>query len=311
MTKSPLHFETWLHYHHTVLGVHRFYIRVEDTRCLVTLLQKPPWNELVVATFASGAERDYFEQMDRQNLHIASVIPIARDAGCTHILHIDDDELVYCSAGSDALKDHLRLVPPHKPDLHMQNLEALMPSVHGDDVFRQVRAYRHFPTKYCSYTNGKSFARLDAPGLRSHGPHHFRCATGVAAANSAITHHIPPYLGCVLHFESCTYGRWRSKFMDLARRHGDVAEVFAKVPFRFYRESFDACLRILREESRRPLDTAVLQSAEHAALDLWCEWKLEPPGLPLVDLSAGPVVLPCGVTILDAFEFEKGGKFCK
>ena len=76
----------------------------------------------------------------------------------------------------------------------MLNVEALYPSEESVDPFAEARAFRHFPTKYCSYTNGKSFGRLDADDLRSHGPHHFQCALGAGGAKSAgLADRCPPH----------------------------------------------------------------------------------------------------------------------
>ena len=89
MTKRPLNMATWLHYHHTRVGIRRFFIKVEDTPELKTLFAMPPWDRLVIATFSDGTHRDYFKQMDRQTAHVAASLPLARAIGLTHLLHID------------------------------------------------------------------------------------------------------------------------------------------------------------------------------------------------------------------------------
>jgi hypothetical protein len=306
MVKSPANFETWLSHHHQTLGVQRFYIRVEDTPALEPLLSSPPWNTLVEATFSSANERDYFEQMDRQSAHIARAIPAARAAGFTHLLHIDDDELIHCAAGAPALMRELASADPSRPDLHLHNVEALLPSPNCANPFTQARAFRHHPTKYCSYTNGKSFGRLSAAGLRSHGPHHFRSAGGAGGAQANVTHTIPAGVAVVLHFESATYAKWRTKYIDLARRHGATPDVFSRVPFRFYRESFDGALALLRAEAAVAHGALGAEraraSAEEDAFNIWCRWKLEPHGLPVTPpLGQPPIVLTSGVTLLSPF----------
>ena len=47
---------------------------------------------------------------------------------------------------------------------------------------------------------------------------------------------IPPHIACVLHYESGTFAKWRQKYVDLARRHGNSAEVFQKVTLALTRE---------------------------------------------------------------------------
>ena len=79
MTKNPIAFGTWLAYHHDHCGVCKFYVRVEDTPDLMTLLNTAPWDDLVEVDYASG-RRDYFVQMDRQNAHIERVLPRAPQA---------------------------------------------------------------------------------------------------------------------------------------------------------------------------------------------------------------------------------------
>ena len=80
---------------------------MEDTPELEALLAEPPWCTFVEATFTSGTHRDYFAQMDRQSAHMVATVPRAREAGLTHLLHVDDDELVYCSAGVHVLRAEL------------------------------------------------------------------------------------------------------------------------------------------------------------------------------------------------------------
>ena len=205
--------------------------------------------------------------MDRQSAWLQEVIPRARAAGVTHLLHVDDDELVYCAMGVGVLYAELAAAPPDRPDLHMSNVEALLPREDCANHFLEARAFQHCPTRYCSYTNGKSFARLDAAGLRSHGPHHFRSAAGAGGKVSPVTHAIPACVACVLHYESATFAKWRQKYVELARAHGDDAAVCSKVPFKFYRESLQAGLALLRAEESG--DSAALRSAEDAATHLW------------------------------------------
>ena len=95
--------------------------------------------------------------------------------------------------------------------MHLCNIEALLPSTATASPFREVTAFRHFPTRYVSYTNGKSIGRLDEPSLRAHGPHHFRSDRATAGWGSSITFPVPPDVACVLHYESATYQKWHQK----------------------------------------------------------------------------------------------------
>ena len=85
MTKQPSELPTWLHYHHQRLGVCRFFIHVEDTPQLATLFATPPWDRLVVASYAEQTQRDYFAQMDRQSSAVAK--SIATFAAATSLIN--------------------------------------------------------------------------------------------------------------------------------------------------------------------------------------------------------------------------------
>ena len=94
MTKRPSCLPTWLHYHHAVIGVRRFYVRVEDTPELELLLRSPPWDSLVEASFhAKTPTRDNTRLGARQASHMQASIHAGRNDGLTHLLHIDDDEV--------------------------------------------------------------------------------------------------------------------------------------------------------------------------------------------------------------------------
>ena len=207
MTKRPLELSTWLEYHHKGLGIRHFYIQVEDTPQLASLLCAPPWDSLVVPRFVNGTSRDYFGQMQRQAAHITAVLPRARADGVTHLLHIDDDELLYCPSGVAALLADLAAAPASRPDVHLCNLEALLPGDACASPFKEATVFSHYPTRYLSYTNGKSIGCLDEQSLRPQGPHHFRTERDKGGRGSPITYPLGPETACVLHYESGTYAQ--------------------------------------------------------------------------------------------------------
>jgi len=297
MTKKPFDLPTWLEYHHEKVGVRRFYIKVEDTPELAVLFATPPWDTLVVPVFDDHTQRDYFAQMDRQASHIAAMLPRARADGLTHLLHIDDDELLYCAHGTHVLYEELAAAPSSRPDCHLCNIEALLPHDACASPFREATVFRHFPTRYVSYTNGKSIGRLEEPTLRAHGPHHFRNDSAAGGSQSTITFPIGPEIACVLHYESATYAKWHQKYLELAARHGADPDVYARVPFAFYRASMVAASAILA--ARAAQDLAAEAEAVAAAHKLWCEHKLAPAGLPAP--VARPRVLSNGLSILNPF----------
>ena len=238
MTKGPLGFRTWLHYYHTVLGVHRIYLRVEDTPGLRELLAEAPWDSLVQASFHSGKQlvRDNgFAQTERQDAHVRASIPSAERDGCTHLLHCDDDELLYCPSGVQAFHRELidRGEGPRKHgalSFHALTIEATYPRVLRDasaDPFREAYAFRHQPREYSSYggtsgSTGKAVAVLNTRrSVAPDGPHHFGppgLARPASVGNLEHTRILPPRLAVLLHFESACIERWKAKFADSANR---------------------------------------------------------------------------------------------
>lgn len=99
-TKQPHNLVTWLRYHREQVGIKRVFLRVEDTPELESLLSNAPWDEFVEPVFASQTHADYILQVDRQVQQVNEAIARARAQGFTHLLHIDDDELLFCGCGA-------------------------------------------------------------------------------------------------------------------------------------------------------------------------------------------------------------------
>lgn len=272
MTRSPHRLDTWLTYHHTVLGVELFYLRVENTPELRPLLSAAPWRDCVVAVFSNDGDTsyDYYAQMDRQNAHVNAAIELARRAGMTHLAHIDDDELIYCAAGIDAFRRVLRHGEPGV--VLLRNIEAIFPHHECADYFRECTAFRCCPGAFCAYANGKSIASLRNAGLEANGPHTFRIAGGEGKKDSSA---IEPHHACILHYESGTFSRWLHKYIHLAMRHKGQSH---NIPFPFYKESMEAAdaVRIAEaDELATPsaTATAIVGQKRSEALRVWKRWK--------------------------------------
>lgn len=123
MMRRPRHLTTWLRHYFDTLWIARLFVLVDDTPQLAEVFSAPPWSTLVDASYVQGEQRHYHRLGLRQEEFVRDVIPRARAAGCTHLLHIDDDEIVYCHEGVGALYS-LLAQHPDSPDLHMHNLEA-------------------------------------------------------------------------------------------------------------------------------------------------------------------------------------------
>lgn len=218
MTKQPLALRTWLEYFHRQLKVCQFYIRVEDTPELARLFAEPPWNSLVQASFHEGRQlvRDNgIQQTQRQTRHVEDAIKAAERDGCTHILHCDDDELLFCPSGLDELHGELRRLSATsaatgtsagragKPradgsscwSFHALTMEATYPAdpaldigAEQSDPFLTAVAFRHRPSEYSSYgaswlSTGKAIGVLGTQdGLKPDGPHHFAPAFSAASS---------------------------------------------------------------------------------------------------------------------------------
>eukprot|EP00316_Scyphosphaera_apsteinii_P012205 CAMPEP_0119338596 /NCGR_PEP_ID=MMETSP1333-20130426/96474_1 /TAXON_ID=418940 /ORGANISM="Scyphosphaera apsteinii, Strain RCC1455" /LENGTH=417 /DNA_ID=CAMNT_0007349919 /DNA_START=93 /DNA_END=1347 /DNA_ORIENTATION=+ len=301
MTKSPHRLETWLRFHAEILHVMKFWLRVEDTPALEELLSKPPWATLVTAIYSSGT-RDFglnfggVNATGRQYMHVTETIPRARAAGVTHLLHIDDDELLYCPHGVKALVCELQRVADGVADVHALALEALVPRGGCEDAFTEARVFRHKRSAYGSYGSaagsaGKSFGVIAVDNLTCDGPHHFRAGWQSLAPRGdfSSTYLLPPCIAVVLHYESCDYIRWKTKFTELARRHAEVGGTLLFPPGSFYAESLSVCSQL-----QQPITEG---AAEREAAELWGKWKHEPQGLPL------PITTTCvwhneGITLI-------------
>ena len=226
MTKRPLDFFTWLR-HHRDLGVEHFFLRIEDTPDLLDTLQRAPYKHFVTCIAGTG-EREYYEQVHRQQDLVDRAICKARHVGLSHLVHIDDDELLHCPSGRPALDSFLRAAAPGTSCFVVQNVEAVFDAERCEAVFGGTTTFCTNPSAYTAYANGKSIGALHDPSLRSLGAHRF-------SGDAVFT---PSLLLLVLHFESPCIQRWREKFESYAARNGSAC-LTGDIPFPFYCESMN------------------------------------------------------------------------
>jgi hypothetical protein len=252
-------------------------------------LGQPPWDGLCTVHSAESTLRDWDDQSARQAAHVRAAIECARALGCTHLLHIDDDELLYLPGGRGALDAALvGATGADAPlEFHALTVEALAPSVACVNPFAECCAFRHCVADFTSYgagarSHGKSLAVLATHMLGPCGPHHF-CGPG--GYDASRTHALPPGIGTILHYESCTFARWRDKFTDYARRfclEGRSAVERAATFTPFYKASLQCCVRLLQSAGSDGV------AAREAARRVWSDAKLEPPAVS----ACRPVRLP-------------------
>ena len=167
--------------------------------------------------------------------------------------------------------------------------------------FAECTAFKHCASDYCSYgrgelSHGKSIAILSSPVVEPYSPHHFRGAGGEPGSDPADTYLLrtlvlPPPLAVILHYESCSYARWRDKFTDHARKlrtEGGRSDVRQAATFSlFYKQSIESCARLLAASSTQHAPgsaaagqgTREAEEAGAAARALLASAKLEPPAV--------------------------------
>ena len=226
MTKNPLDFENWLLHHVIHFGVYHFYICVEDTPSLQTLLLSDKWKNIVTATFSTG-ERDYISQMDRQISHIKNSSEKAIEHGCTHLIHIDDDELLYAHDGIQKLNEFLG----NHSDMDwykIQNYEAVYEAEDCTHPFLSTKMFLKNVRQFTAYMNGKPMANLSKK-VKVKGVHSF----------GGNMENIPENILLVLHYESPCKQRWREKFKMYSIRNANECKN-GTIPFEFYCSSIES-----------------------------------------------------------------------
>lgn len=227
LSKDPIDFGTWLNYHRSI-GVERVYLRVEDTPNLVEYITQEH-ADFVHMTATSG-ETSYFSLMDRQTEHMNHAIQLARAHGLTHLLHIDDDELLYLPMGRRVFD--AELLNSTGSSIHLQNIEAVYDASNCSNPFHTTTHFCVRPSKFTAYVNGKSFGVLADETLRHYGPHNF---TGTIVE-------LPPHVAVIIHYESSCFKRWSQKFTGYASTSPDACKD-GKIPFKFYCDSLEAFLK--------------------------------------------------------------------
>ena len=228
VTKQP-DFEFWLKYHLEYLKLDYIFLRVEDSPEYEELFK--PYGDRIVATFHNKKDIDmkhnYHTIMDRQKENVNNSIKKAFDLGVDYIFHTDADELIYVGEENGLSKDillrkYLDGVSQDFTCIHFKNFEAVFPDS-KDKCFNTNKFIDCKKGGCLSYANGKSACRVKKyPKFR--GPHYF---TGP-------NFNMEDEKICILHFDSCTYKQWETKF-DLLK--DTTEEKMKKIPFPFYKNS--------------------------------------------------------------------------
>tara|TARA_B100001094_G_scaffold289461_1_gene306388 strand:+ start:904 stop:1809 length:906 start_codon:yes stop_codon:yes gene_type:complete len=231
LTHKPIDFDRWLN-HHFKIGVDKIYLRVEETPELQQKINRHPRRNDIIAEYHQNVNKtnNWHTLQDRQREFVTKVIKGNQDAAWI-FQNIDDDELLYPSCGN--IHKCLSNVGNEYEAVFVKTIEGLFPKENTNQCFNTDKFVacdgRHLCT---SYYGGKSGGRL-TPQLRPHGPHQFQ-GNGWKGQGAQQCHKISDKELVVLHFESCSFDRWKSKYENM---NPDSK----KIPkgFKFYNDSVE------------------------------------------------------------------------
>jgi hypothetical protein len=170
------------------------------------------------------------ETQERQMDFVHRCIGVASSIGIRFLLHIDDDELLVLGKKWNSIQEYCASVEWESiQSLRIQNYEAVLRATPTDshEYFKSTRWFKNCGREPCrSYSNGKSIADVSNVELRVTGCHTF----------SGTWKKMKEEDGVILHFDSISYPRWKTKFQALSKMS---PEVFASVPFSFYKKSIE------------------------------------------------------------------------
>ena len=306
LTQGTRSLDEWLRHHYRHCGVNRIYLQIESSAEL-SILRRTPWKELVLVLPAGrkpAVERQYRQQLDRQAALMAQAIRRAHVDRISHLITIDDDELLFCPAGCAAL--HAALAAAPEPALVVDNLEALAPAAdstavgaqgaHGGEprghtsFFGQSEVFRHNSSSYAGYRHGKAVGALERR-LVPNG-----CCRFKQGSQPVPDVRLASYVAVLLHFESPTFGWWRAKFLPMAVAHpqSDPPGIAPLSPY--YTSSLHAARMVLRARNGSAASVAAMNSARR----IWAAWRRAPEGLPSAPRKPGATreLLDLGLTLL-------------
>jgi hypothetical protein len=224
MVTNQSGFDRWLDYHINTLGVDKIYLRVENSPIIEEMAKQYPEKVIVksVRMTTEQLKNNYFGIQDRQKEFISDSITKSKKDHMDILFHVDADEFIKVRHGK--LKDVLGNVPDDIGCIHFKNFEALYKDDPNKKCF-EAKGFIDCTKQPCtSYANGKSAGVLKN-NPKFHGPHFF---TGKV-------YNMPDTEVVILHFDSCTFDTWKSKF----QRMNSDPEKLKDIPFSFYKGSIE------------------------------------------------------------------------
>jgi|UniRef100_A0A6C0JCS9 hypothetical protein len=237
-------FDFWLEYHLNTLGIDHIFLRVEDSPQYKEIIDKYP--NRITATYHSKKDIDtkhnYLTIMDRQKENVNSACDKAKEMGIDFLFHCDADELIHVVSPNHSIRQNFRkyLNQAKENDdslgcIHFKNFEAVFPKM-SEKCFTTNKFIDCKKGRCLSYANGKSCG-LVQNGARFKGPHYF----------SGKNYNMPDNKIVILHYDSCTYKQWNTKFNLLKDTD---AEKLKKIPFPFYKNSIRKLKECSGEEEK-------------------------------------------------------------
>lgn len=228
MIRKPKSLQQWLAYHKSI-GIDKFYIRLEDTPELHTLLNNDPCVQLEVgssADIAQNGDKSYDSVYERQRDFIKRAIEWSKRDNMDWLIHIDCDELIQLEC-KGKVQDAIHTEIQDDSSIYnivMENYEAQYDRINtsADSCFNYKSLVKCADGGCVSYANGKSMGKITNK-LVENGPHRFAYnGHGKVITARSIR---------LLHFESCDFEQYMQKYLHLASKEDK------NYPFDFYNES--------------------------------------------------------------------------
>lgn len=299
LTRRPVDLKTWLQYHLDYMGISHVFMQVEDSpdfnRTFGVMSAKHRSQVSVVSvvpgtTTDKRPQDDYESLQSRQMEHMRRSHAQAAEMGLDWLIHTDDDELLYTPMHR-TVGEVLASMPAHYDQAYMPNVEAVFPSANVESCFTQTTEMNTSPYSFVSYANGKSAVRVSNLGAQPAGPHMWRNAQN-GDLNSIKLDHEPfgaPLM--VVHYESCPFKRWETKYWELANTS---PQKINSIPFPWYKSSILKMKQCTSEDQAK--DGAVEHfrggdCSEDSLKQFWSSFKtLANPRISREDLT--PIDIP-------------------
>ena len=279
---QPVDLPIWLK-HHRKLGIERFYIRLEDSPAHAEYIRGAPDVYMELGEKNKGG-KNYHTIMDRQKTFVDKCIKHAteHEDRLDFIFNIDCDELLVGNLMVlDKLDQSIKCV-------HLKNAEAVYDGTE-ENCFASSRFRKcSLDSKCRSYINGKGGGRCEV-NVTQAGPHYFAYDGAINGAHQVT---IPFSKLSVLHFDSCSFAAWSTKFMNMRSDDDD------NMPFSYYNESIHATANAYEVYKKHTIvkqdEDDIIKIEHYEDMNEWNESDLEeeevvyanPRGEELMDLGA-------------------------